>query len=128
MICIFSCTKPDLTNTQGLKNRVPQRRIFKREVYHVFLLHQKGVIKYGIDEEYTASCYSETMISMIISMVGNKFESRPALNLILSDVGTFLSIKSFMHYCDPDHTKFVICLLLIVCVLLEICIVIQFLF
>lgn len=72
--------KPDLTIIEGLKNGGPQRRIFERELYQAFFYFIKqGVTKYGIDEEYAASCYSDTIISTINSIVGNKFEGRSSL-------------------------------------------------
>jgi RNA polymerase sigma factor (sigma-70 family) len=65
---------------EGLKNAGPQRRIFEKELYLAFFYFIKqGMIKYGMDEEYAASCYSDTIISVIRSITENKFEGRSAI-------------------------------------------------
>ncbi|CAM3953772.1 RNA polymerase sigma-70 factor, ECF subfamily [Pedobacter westerhofensis] len=71
---------PDFNIIEGLKNGGPQRPAFERTLYQTFFYFIKqGVFKYGIDEEYAASCYSDTIISVIHNIVEGKFEGRSAL-------------------------------------------------
>jgi RNA polymerase sigma factor (sigma-70 family) len=68
------------TIISALKDGGTERRKGEKRLYEVFFyLIKHGVRKYHISEDEAASAYSDTIISVIDNIVGDKFEGRSSL-------------------------------------------------
>lgn len=65
---------------RGLQQGGPRRRSYEEQLYLLFYYFiREGVRKYRLNEEDSASAYSDTIISVIDNIVYNRFEGRSSL-------------------------------------------------